>query len=80
VRDRRALVAADIGDARLQERLGDGEDALPPEDVAVSELQVLDLARERPFRHLVLPPVRARRVRLSDRRRITLEIDAIAYS
>ena len=28
VADRRALIAADIGDARLQQRLGDGEDAL----------------------------------------------------
>ena len=39
MRHRRALVAADIGDARLQDRLGDGEDALAAEDLAVAEAQ-----------------------------------------
>ena len=39
MRDRRALVAADIGDARLQDRLGDGQDALAAEHLAVAEAQ-----------------------------------------
>ena len=34
VRDRRALVAADVGHARLQQRLGDREDALAVEGLA----------------------------------------------
>ena len=59
VRDRRALVAADIAHARLQQRLGDGEDALAAEFLARAEAQVLHLAREGPFRHL--PPLSARR-------------------
>ena len=46
MRDRRALVAADIGDAGLQQRLGDGENALAAEFLAVAELQVLHLARK----------------------------------
>ena len=36
MRDRRALVAADIGHARLQQRLGDGEDAFAVEGLAVA--------------------------------------------
>ena len=39
MRHRRALVAADIGDAGLQDRLGDGEDALAAEDLAVAQPQ-----------------------------------------
>ncbi len=36
VRDRRALVAADVGDARLQQRLGHRENALAAEDISPS--------------------------------------------
>ena len=39
MRDRRALVTADIGHARLQDRLGDREDALAVEDVAIAQPQ-----------------------------------------
>ena len=44
--DRRPLIAADIGDAGLQQRLGDGENALAAEHFPGAELQVLDLASE----------------------------------
>jgi phage protein U len=37
MRHRRALIAADIGHAGLQQRLGDGEDALAVEGLAVAE-------------------------------------------
>ena len=40
--DRRALVAADIADAALQQRLGDGEDAFAGEFLAGAEPQLLD--------------------------------------
>ena len=46
VRDRRALIAADIGDAGLQQRLGDREDALAAEGLAVAELERLDFLLE----------------------------------
>ena len=46
MRDRRALVAADIGHARLQDRLGDGQDALAAEDLAVAEAQRAHLLLE----------------------------------
>ena len=39
VRDRRALIAADIGDAGLQQRLGDRENALAAELLAVAQLR-----------------------------------------
>ena len=39
VRHRRALVAADIAHAGLQQRLGDREDAFAAEDVAVAQLE-----------------------------------------
>ena len=51
VRNRRALVAADIGDAGLQQRLGDGENSLAAEFLAVAEFEILHFARKRPFRH-----------------------------
>ena len=44
VRDRRALIAADIADAGLQQRLGDGEDAFAMEDVSPAPRR-----RERPL-------------------------------
>jgi hypothetical protein len=46
MRDRRALVAADIGDARLQQCLGNGENALAAELLAVAEFEILDFAFE----------------------------------
>ena len=49
VRDRRALVAADIAHAGLQQRLGDREDALAAEDLAVAQLQRLHFLLERAF-------------------------------
>ncbi|MHC2616340.1 hypothetical protein ACVMGF_007413 [Bradyrhizobium diazoefficiens] len=54
VRDRRALVAADIGDAGLQQCLGDGEDAFAAERIAVAEPEILDFASKRPFSHCTL--------------------------
>ena len=49
MRDRRALVAADIGHARLQQRLGDREDAFAAEGLAVAELERLHFFLERAF-------------------------------
>ena len=46
MRHRRALVAADIGDARLQDRLGDGEDALAAENLALAQTKRPDFLRE----------------------------------
>jgi hypothetical protein len=46
VGDGRALVAADVGDAGLQQGLGDGEDALAVEGLALAQLEGLDLAVE----------------------------------
>ena len=40
VRDRRALVASDVGHAGLQQRLGDGEDALAVEFLTGAELEL----------------------------------------
>ncbi len=49
VRYRRALVAADIAHAGLQQRLGDREDAFAAEHVAVAELQRFHFLLERAF-------------------------------
>jgi hypothetical protein len=46
VRDGRTLVAAHIGHARLQQRLGHGQDALAMEGLAGAELQRLDFIVE----------------------------------
>ncbi len=43
VRHRRALIAADIAHARLQQRLGDGDDAFAVKGLAVAEPELLDL-------------------------------------
>ena len=51
MRDRRALVAGDIGHAGLQQRLGDGEDAFAAEFLAGAEPELLDFLLERSFRH-----------------------------
>ncbi len=50
MRHRRALIAADIGDAGLQDRLGDGQDALAAEQLAVAEPQRPHLLLEGPLR------------------------------
>ncbi len=50
VRDRRTLVAADIGDTRLQDRLGDREDALAAEDLALAQPQRAHFLDEGAFR------------------------------
>ena len=47
MRDRRALVAADIAHARLKQRLGDGKDALAIEGVARPEPQGLNFLLKR---------------------------------
>ncbi len=52
MRDRRALVAADVADAGLQQRLGDREDALAAELLSGAEAQLADFVREGPFSHL----------------------------
>jgi hypothetical protein len=49
VRHRRALVAADIGHARLQQRLGHGEDAFAVEGLAFAEAEGLYFFSELPF-------------------------------
>ena len=59
MRHRRALIAADIAHARLQQRLGDGEDALAAKVVAVAEPQRLHLGLERAF-HMCLASARKR--------------------
>src|SRR5207249_9385979 len=51
VAHRRALVAADVGDARLQQRLGHGQDAFAIEGLAGAQPQALDLLVERDFSH-----------------------------
>src|SRR5271169_4847009 len=51
MRNRRALIAANIRHARLQQRLGDGENTLAAKLFAVAQLEILHFARKRPFRH-----------------------------
>ena len=47
--DRGTLIAADIAHARLQQRLGDGEDALAAEGLAGAKPQRFDFFAERAF-------------------------------
>jgi hypothetical protein len=54
MRYRRALIAGDIGDARLQQRLGHRQDALAAELRAGAEAQLVDLMFERAFCHHIL--------------------------
>ena len=49
VRHRRTLVAADVGHTRLQQRLGDGENAFAMEHAARAQLELLDLFGELHF-------------------------------
>ena len=46
MRDRRALIAGDIADAALEQRLGDGEDAFAAELLARADPQLLDFLGE----------------------------------
>ena len=59
MRDRRALIAADIADAGLQQRLGDGQNPFAVEDIPVAQFEVLDLAGERAFSHDAFPSAQA---------------------
>src|SRR5262245_10797376 len=49
MRHRRALIAADITHARLQQRLGDREDTFAAEHLAVAERELLHFLLERAF-------------------------------
>src|SRR3712207_6129923 len=51
VAHRRALVAADVSDARLQQRLRDRENPLAVKGLAGAEAQAFDLLPERDFGH-----------------------------
>lgn len=51
VRDRRALVAGHVGDARFQQRLGHGQDALAAENLARAQAQLLHFFDKRPLGH-----------------------------
>src|SRR5206468_660860 len=51
MRDRRALVAGDVTDAALQERLGDGQDAFAAKLLAGADPQLLNFLRERTLGH-----------------------------
>jgi len=61
MRHRRALIAADIRDARLERRLGDGEDALAFENVTLPQLEGLHFFGKRPFGHSPLAPTHGNR-------------------
>ena len=56
VRNGRALVTGDIGHARLQQGLGDGEDAFAAKLVALAEAKLLHLMDEGTFSHAVPLP------------------------
>src|SRR4030095_11007684 len=51
VRDRRARISADVADAGLEQRLGDGEDAFAVKDLAFAVPAPFDVLRERPLTH-----------------------------
>jgi len=51
VRDGRARIAADVAHAGLEQRLGDGENALAAKDLAGAVPELLDVLRERPLPH-----------------------------
>ena len=56
MRHRRALIAADIRHAGLQQRLGDRENAFAVEGVAVAEPQRLDFFFKRAFQRMTSGP------------------------
>ena len=70
MRHRRALIAADIGHARLQQRLGDGQDAFAAKHLALAQAQRLNLFFERAFGHVSLQhlPHVARQIERQDRK------------
>src|ERR1700691_5890378 len=51
MRNRGALVTADVSHARLQQRLGNRKNSFAAEFVAVAELEILHFARKRAFSH-----------------------------
>src|SRR5207244_9532601 len=51
MRDRRALVAADIADAAFEQCLGNRKDTFAAKFLAGAELEIFHLARERAFCH-----------------------------
>ena len=51
MRDRRALITADVRDAGLQQRLGDGENALAAKFFAFAEFEILHFACKRSLCH-----------------------------
>ncbi len=55
MRNRRSLIAADIADARLEQGLGERQNAFAAELLAGAQLEIFDFARERPFSHHSLP-------------------------
>ena len=54
MRDRRALIAADIRHARLQQRLGDRENSLAAKFLAFAEAQRLDFFGKRALGHRLM--------------------------
>ena len=46
-----ARIAADVAHAGLEQRLGDGEDALTAKDLTGAIPELLDVLRERPLPH-----------------------------
>ena len=54
MRDRCALIAADVRHARLQQRLGDGQNAFAAESLAVAQPERLHLFFERAFHRQAL--------------------------
>src|ERR1700733_12420081 len=54
MRDRRALISPHIAHARLQQRLGDGDDALAAEGLAGAEPERFDLVLEGTFHDSIL--------------------------
>ncbi len=55
MRDRRALIACDVGNAGLKQGFGDRENAFAAKDIASAQPQVLNFALEGPFRHRLAP-------------------------
>ena len=55
VRDRRALIAAHVAHAGLQQCLGDGEDRLAVKFLALAETQLADFLSKRALSHRDLP-------------------------
>ena len=52
-------IAPDVAHAGLEQRLGDGEDALAAQDLAGPVPELLDVLRERPLTHPVTRSLRS---------------------